>query len=437
MVLRPRYGFLSLAYMAGIHGVSSIPDIDPMGQEWLVSLASNLLHIPVYAGLAFCVRQALAEGDAKPPRRVLSVLVFLAAAAYAAVNEWYQSFVPGQTASVGDFLLAAVGSGTMLALLRKESRPEGIFNRMSKLSRGLPTEGPSIGRAFEEPAKAHAKHFFSERVRTWAEGYETIEPRSLHTRNVTSRQRFALEMLEAGAPQASKVLDIGCGTGEMARELTRRGYEVWGSDIAEPMVRYARERYGAGRFHAGDLEYLPFRDNTFDAVVCLGVVEYLDTDERSLREIWRVLRPGGRAVISTPSAIAPLYHLDWMLSGLTAVVRPLYHFVKYRLRGRLAPVHQDPCERFLHRRFYHWRWLRLLRSVGLEPEDCVCHGWGWYRSRLGVLTERLARKGELVRHILERFLGRVALRRATNTFLRNRALNWVLSEQIVLVRALK
>jgi SAM-dependent methyltransferase len=285
--------------------------------------------------------------------------------------------------------------------------------------------------------KAHVKDFFSERARAWADGYKAIEPRTLSALNLISRQRFALEMLEAGAPRASKVLDAGCGPGEMARELTRRGYDVWGLDIAEAMIRYARERCGSGRFQAGDLEHLPFRDNTFDAVVCLGVVEYQEAAERSLREIWRVLRPGGRAVISTASAISPLYLVDRTLIRLTDAARPLYHFVKYRLRGRQAPMNRDARAGCVHRRFYPWRWGRLLRSVGLEPEEWVCHGWGWYRSWLGLLTELLSRKGELIRHILERFCGRVAVRRASNKFVRNRALNWLLSEQLVRVRAVK
>jgi ubiquinone/menaquinone biosynthesis C-methylase UbiE len=308
--------------------------------------------------------------------------------------------------------------------------------------------GPADGRDVSFPgdsgvklmqsSKAYLKDFFSERAKEWADVYTGSRPRSLDTRNLISRQRFALEMVEAGVPRASKVLDAGCGTGEMARELTRRGYEVWGLDIAEPMIRYARERCGSGRFQAGDLEHLPFRDNTFDAVVCLGVVEYLDADETSLREMWRVLRPGGRAVISTPSALAPLYHLDRMLIGLADAARPVSGFVKYRLRGKLAPVCQAPWRRFAHhRRVYPRRWLRLLRSVGLEPEDWVCQGWGWHGSRLGTLAQCLSQKSDSAWYILERLFGRVVLRRATNAFVRNRALNWVLAEQLVQVRAIK
>jgi ubiquinone/menaquinone biosynthesis C-methylase UbiE len=285
--------------------------------------------------------------------------------------------------------------------------------------------------------KAREKANFSERVSEWASLYDEPEPRTLGARNLLSRQRFALEMVETGVSGASKILDAGCGTGEMAEQLIRRGHEVWGLDISEPMIRYARERCGLSRFQLGDIEHLPFRDNTFDAVVCLGVLEYLDTDERVLSELLRVIKPGGRAVISTPNAICPLYHVDRALFGLTAAARPLYYFLKYRLRGRFAPAHKDSYE-IVHRRFFRKRWLRRLRSVGLELEECVCHGWGWYSSwYLGLLGQFLSQQAGQFRHTLERFFGEALLCRAVDRLVRNRALNWLFSEQIVRVRAVK
>src|SRR5205807_185694 len=143
--------------------------------------------------------------------------------------------------------------------------------------------------------------------------------------------------------------------------------------------------YGSDRFRVGDLEQVPFEDNTFDAVVCLGVIEYLASDEQAVREIRRVLKPGGSAVISTPSAISPLYHLDCGTFRLEDAARPLYYFVKYRLRGRRPPMYRPPRE-IGNRRYYRGSWLRLLRSAGLEPEESICHGWGWYRSRLVLLA---------------------------------------------------
>lgn len=285
-------------------------------------------------------------------------------------------------------------------------------------------------------SKEHVKRIFSEGARQWAACYAAPEPRSLVVKNLASRQRFALKMVEAGVSRGTKVLDVGCGPGEMAAKLMERGYEVWGLDIAEPMIRYARDRCGADRFRVGDIEHIPFRDNTFDAVVCLGVIEYLDTDEQALREMWRVLKPGGTAVVSTPSAICPLYHMDRLAFGLTAAARPLYYLVKYRLRGRRAPFHQ-PSREVVHRRYYRRRWLRLLRSVGLEPEEWICHGWGWYGSRLGILVERMSQRGELFRQTLERFFGNTVLCRARDRFARSLVLNWVAYEQLVRLRVAK
>ena len=145
-------------------------------------------------------------------------------------------------------------------------------------------------------------------------------------------------MGESVVPPGSKVLDVGCGTGEMAARLAEGGYEAWGVDIAEPMIRYACHRHKSGQFRVGDVERIPFDDNSFDAVVCLGVIEYLANDERALSEIRRVLKPGGSAVVSTPSAVSPLQHMDRVCVHVMAIVRPAYHLVKYRLRGQRPPV---------------------------------------------------------------------------------------------------
>jgi ubiquinone/menaquinone biosynthesis C-methylase UbiE len=146
--------------------------------------------------------------------------------------------------------------------------------------------------------------------------------RAKSARHPASRRRFAVEMPAASVPHDSKVLDAGCATGQIAGELMRRGYEVWGLDITEAMIRYAQARYGPDRFGVGDIEQIEFPDHTFDAVVCLGVRGYLDRAERALREIWRVLKPGGRAVIDTSGAVFPAYQVNRMLVGLEAAARP-------------------------------------------------------------------------------------------------------------------
>ena len=284
--------------------------------------------------------------------------------------------------------------------------------------------------------KLRVKSFFSQCVSEWAAHYSDPEPRTLGSKNVRARQRFALKMVASAAPRGSKVLDVGCGTGEMAARLMELGYEVWGLDLSEAMIRHARGRCRSDRFRVGDIEHIPFADETFDAVVCLGVIEYLPTDEAALAEIWRVLKPGGSAVVSTPSAVSPLHHMDRILAGVGPRARAFYRLAVYRLRGRRSPV-DHPSPLLTNRKYHPGSWLRLLRSSGFEPEEWICHGWGWYRSELGVLAGFLFHRAQSVHRVLARCLGRMALGEVGERFVRNRALNWLASEQIVRVRAIK
>jgi ubiquinone/menaquinone biosynthesis C-methylase UbiE len=223
-------------------------------------------------------------------------------------------------------------------------------------------------------------------------------------------------MLTSRLPQASKILDIGCGTGHLAGELNRRGYEAWGVDLSDAMVRYACEHYDADRFQVGDIERIPFPDNSFDGVMCLGVMEYLNSDDAALREMWRVLKPGGRAVITTPSSACPFYYIDRAILTAGFLARPLVRFVRYCLRGRSSKA-SSALPSVTHRRYYRRRWVKLMRSEGLETEDWACHSWGC--------------------ESLERFFNQGAFCRASDRFARNPWLNWLGSNQLACVRAIK
>ena len=100
-------------------------------------------------------------------------------------------------------------------------------------------------------------------------------------------------------------LDAGMGPGRLALELARRGWEVSGLDSAAEMVALASARMpdASDRFSVGDIENLPFPAESFDGVVATGVLEYSSL-ERALGEVARVLKPGGRAVVSYPNPVA-------------------------------------------------------------------------------------------------------------------------------------
>lgn len=117
-----------------------------------------------------------------------------------------------------------------------------------------------------------------------------------------------------------RVLEYGCGLGLETMTLVERGATVVGIDISEVAVAQARRRVGASAagkisFVQADAEALQFGDGEFDIVCGTGILHHLDLD-RAMREVERVLRPGGRAVFYEPVGHNPLLNLyRWLTPG--------------------------------------------------------------------------------------------------------------------------
>ena len=95
------------------------------------------------------------------------------------------------------------------------------------------------------------------------------------------------------------ILDVGCGTGANLEMLSEFG-EVEGVDISGEALTFCRER-GLENVKQGEAEALPFATSSFDLVTGLDVVEHLDDDQAGLKEMQRVLRPGGHALVFVPA----------------------------------------------------------------------------------------------------------------------------------------
>lgn len=101
-----------------------------------------------------------------------------------------------------------------------------------------------------------------------------------------------------GDIRGKKVLDLGCGTGRMAEYLRKFGAEVVGIDISEKMLEIARKKVGSATFVQGDVEDLPFEDESFDMVVGAFLVVHLPELETCFREVYRVLKEGGEFIVT-------------------------------------------------------------------------------------------------------------------------------------------
>ena len=93
----------------------------------------------------------------------------------------------------------------------------------------------------------------------------------------------------------SKILDLGCGTGEQIEELLGNGFEVVGLEPSSNMRKYAASKLPSGTVVDGSILNIPFHDNYFDFVYAIEVLRYLDRNDNldGLKEIYRVLKPNG------------------------------------------------------------------------------------------------------------------------------------------------
>jgi SAM-dependent methyltransferase len=106
-----------------------------------------------------------------------------------------------------------------------------------------------------------------------------------------------LPMVEHYARGARRVLDIGCGEGQVGRRLAGLGAEVVGLDPTDSQIREARNRGGLSGYLRAFAHQLPCRDAQFDMVVLCLAIEHVQPFEAAIQEVARVLMPGGRFLL--------------------------------------------------------------------------------------------------------------------------------------------
>lgn len=149
-----------------------------------------------------------------------------------------------------------------------------------------------------------------------------------------------MQTFEKRLGRRGKLLDVGCGVGEVVWAAKQSGWEATGIDPSKEFIEIGRERLGVeGRVTR--LEDAGFADDSFDAVVMGGIIEHLYEPAVTLAEVWRVLRPGGYFYFDAPNedglymSIGNLYMRargrDWVV--VMAPTFPPYHVQGFNRRS--------------------------------------------------------------------------------------------------------
>ena len=152
---------------------------------------------------------------------------------------------------------------------------------------------------------------------------------------------YVTEMIPIVNGDMYRALDVGCGAGQMIPILAAKGYQVHAIDVSQEMVNLSNHEADVNNVNAkinvGDCEYLDYPDNYFDVYVAMGVIEYLDDDLLMLKEIQRVLKPGGVAILTIRNVLS--VHVRW---------RTIYRkYVNIFLKNLIRPLFGRPIQTYI------------------------------------------------------------------------------------------
>jgi ubiquinone/menaquinone biosynthesis C-methylase UbiE len=184
---------------------------------------------------------------------------------------------------VGEYILAISGYAMIRHCLSTPSAARPRVEEMRRVIAGSDTFPYSLTIPLTE-------HDVEDGYTQWAPRYDGPNPAiELETPIVNA-------MLDAVSPGVA--LDAACGTGRHAAKLVELGHRVIGVDTTEAMLAVARDKVPAAEFRTGRLEALPVDDESVDVLTCTLALTHVEDLAPVMREFARVVRPGGRVILS-------------------------------------------------------------------------------------------------------------------------------------------
>lgn len=122
------------------------------------------------------------------------------------------------------------------------------------------------------------------------------------------------EVLKETRPTKGAVLDVGCHGGTFTQVLLKRikTNKIYGVDISPSAIKLIKKKIPYGKFQVADATKLPYKQNFFDQIYCLEVLEHVDKPQQIVKEMKRVLKKNGRGIILVPTNNT-LFRFMWFL----------------------------------------------------------------------------------------------------------------------------
>lgn len=243
--------------------------------------------------------------------------------------------------------------------------------------------------------RVHA-HF--DRVSTeWGARYNR-QPRRMSDLDLLLRRQNVHRLLRpllAGRQASLRVLDVGCGSGNVLEGLDRDGLSVLGVDRVPAMLSHAARTHPADRFIVADATRLPIPDSSVDLITCLGVLEYVPDYEAVLASFFDKLRPGGHLIVSFPNRRS----LFRSLSVVEGYVETMALGLRDLCRGRRRPAETGPA--YDHRRWSLPEVHKRLTNAGFEVAEVLFNTFGVW-GHVGQLRLMLHLSEYLTNHLCRR-----------------------------------
>ena len=231
--------------------------------------------------------------------------------------------------------------------------------------------------------------YFHSGSQTWKEIYERED---VHALIHQQRRIIVLRLIDnLNLSLDSRMLEVGCGAGSTTVALAQRGYVVNAIDSVRAMVDLTRQLSDRLKTEhrvvasLGDIHNLPFPDNTFALTLAMGVIPWLHSSDRAIREMTRVTKPGGYVIVNADNRWRLNEILDPARNPLHAPLRRVLRNMRVRLRlGTSIPQTQRHSPK---------EFDSVLAKAGLQKIEGVTLGFGPFSLfKQKILSDMMARK---------------------------------------------